>query len=89
MVDHNGYSWADWIKKYKFTIKVLDGLKRVKKFIMDTKQTTSLDMSELTPESHRYLDVQRGACELATILFWSEFVTKNEWQSRSTTVPTK
>jgi len=33
----------------------LHGLKRVKNFIMDTKQTTSLDMSELTPE--RVIDI--------------------------------
>ena len=32
MVDHNGYSWADWIKKYMFTIKIPDGLKRSQKF---------------------------------------------------------
>ena len=30
MVNHNGYSLADWIKKYKFTIKVPDGLHGLK-----------------------------------------------------------
>ena len=37
--DRHGYSWADWIFKFKFPMKVPDGLhclKRVKNFVMDT-----------------------------------------------------